>query len=299
MLRLVRATRYATPLREGGSLPGLMEGDDLGTWVVKFRGAGQGPRSLVAEVVVGELARALGLPVPELVVIDVDPRLGRVEPDQEIQDLLKASAGANLGMDYLPGSITYDPLAFEVDPGLAARVVWLDALTLNVDRSWRNPNMLVWGGRLWLIDHGAALYPHHGWPARPAEAQSPPADPAPAPLDERALPRWEEHVLLPALGADPGGALRAADAELAPRVDAELVRSVVALVPADWLDVDPERYVGWLAGRAGGRRPWLEPMVKARPARIAASREEAGHGEGPPAWLRLARGQRTRENRCG
>ncbi|OHV34407.1 MULTISPECIES: HipA family kinase [Pseudofrankia] len=301
MLRLVKATRYATPLREGGSLPGLMEGDDLGTWVVKFRGAGQGPRSLVAEVVVGELGRALGLPVPELVVIDVDPRLGRVEPDQEIQDLLKASAGANLGMDYLPGSITYDPLAFEVDPGLAARVMWLDALTLNVDRSWRNPNLLVWGGRPWLIDHGAALYPHHGWPARPADARLPVPErvPEPVPADERVLPRWEEHVLLPALGADPAGALRAADAELAPLVDAELVRSVVALVPADWLDADPERYVGWLTGRAGGRRPWLEPMTVARPAAIAAPRERAGHREGPPAWLRLARGQRTGEDRRG
>ncbi|MBL7501880.1 hypothetical protein I6A84_37960 [Frankia sp. CNm7] len=290
MLRHVDAIRYATPLREGGSLPGLMEADDLGTWVVKFRGAGQGARSLVAEVVVGELARALGLPVPELVVIDVDPRLGRVEPDQEIQDLLRASAGANLGLDYLPGSITYDPLAFVVDAALAARVVWLDALTLNVDRSWRNPNLLAWGGELWLIDHGAALYPHHGWPAR--QAGPDPAGRAPAwPADQRPLPRWEEHVLLPALGTDPGAALRAADAELAPRVDAGLLGAVLAMVPDTWLDVDPERYVDWLRARAEGERPWLSPLLAAKPAAIAAARARADGGDGPPAWLRRPRDQ--------
>ncbi|WP_045877963.1 HipA family kinase [Pseudofrankia sp. DC12] len=287
MLREVRAIRYATPLREGGSLPGIMEADDLGTWVVKFRGAGQGVRSLVAEVIVGELGRALGLPVPELVVIDVDPVLGRVEPDQEIQDLLRASAGANLGIDYLPGSITYDPLAFTVDPQLAARVVWLDALTLNVDRSWRNPNLLVWGGRLWLIDHGAALYPHHGWSARAAE-RDPAPGPPPAP-DLRVLPRWEEHVLLPALGDDPAGALRAADAALAPLVRPGLLAPVVAAVAAGWLDVDAARYVDWLTARCAGDRPWLEAMTAADPATVAAARVEADAARSaPPAWLRPA-----------
>jgi hypothetical protein len=284
VLRAVRAIRYATPLREGGSLPGIMEGDDLGTWVVKFRGAGQGVRSLVAEVVVGELARALGLPVPELVVIDVDPVLGRVEPDQEIQDLLRASPGANLGIDYLPGSITYDPLAFTVDPEFAARVVWLDALTLNVDRSWRNPNLLMWGGRPWLIDHGAALFPHHGWPAGPAE---------PRPADTRALPRWEEHVLLPALGEDPAGALRAADTALAPQVDAELVRTALRAVPADWLDLDPRRYVDWFVGRVTGDRAWLAAMTSVRPtavavARRAAAAQDAARRDHAPDWLRPA-----------
>nr|WP_307873916.1 MULTISPECIES: HipA family kinase [unclassified Frankia] len=300
MLREVRAIRYATPLREGGSLPGIMEADDLGTWVVKFRGAGQGVRALVAEVIVGELGRALGLPVPELVVIDVDPVLGRVEPDQEIQDLLRASAGPNLGIDYLPGSITYDPLAFTVDPGLAARVVWLDALTLNVDRSWRNPNLLVWGGRLWLIDHGAALYPHHGWAARTAGPD--PASGPPPPPDPRVLPRWEEHVLLPALGDDPAAALRAADAALAPLVGPDLLAPVVAAVQASWLDVEPGRYVDWLTARVEGDRPWLEAMTAVRPGTIAAARREAAAADAarpaPPAWLRPAL-SRAREDGRG
>ncbi len=244
-----------------------MEADDLGTWVVKFRGAGQGVKALLAEVVAGELARALGFAVPELVVIDVDPELGRVEPDQEIQELLRASPGANLGMDYLPGSITYDPLAFAVDAGLAARVLWLDALVLNVDRSWRNPNLLLWGGRLWLIDHGAALYPHHDW-TRATGAL------------ERALPRWDQHVLLPAAG-DLAVTLPAADAALAPAVTEELLRDVLALVPDDWFDADASRYVDWLCTRVSGSRPWVTAMLATdRPIR-------SNRGTGPPEWLRL------------
>ncbi|WP_338052748.1 MULTISPECIES: HipA family kinase [Protofrankia] len=273
MLRNVTATRYATPLREGGSLPGLMEADDLGTWVVKFHGAGQGVKALLAEVVAGELARALGFAVPELVVIDVDPELGRVEPDQEIQELLRASPGANLGMDYLPGSITYDPLAFTVDAGLAARVLWLDALVLNVDRSWRNPNLLLWGGRLWLIDHGAALYPHHDWTR------------AKGTLD-RALPQWNQHVLLPAAG-ELAVSLPAADAALAPAVTEELLRDVLALVPDAWFgidanaDADAARYVDWLHTRVSGSRPWVTAMLATdRPTR------SADRGTGPPEWLR-------------
>jgi len=156
-LRSVRALRYVVPLREGGSLPGVVEADDDGTYVLKFRAAGQGTKALVAEVVVGELARALGLPVPELVLLQLDPGLAPAEPDQEIQDLLRASVGCNVGMDYLPGSITLDPTVDAVDSALAARVVWLDAFVDDLDRTWRNPNLLVWHGRPWLIDHGAAL----------------------------------------------------------------------------------------------------------------------------------------------
>src|SRR5881227_3063691 len=162
-LREVAATRYVTPLREGGSLPGLVEADDDGLYVVKFRGAGQGLRALVAEVIVGELARRLGLLVPELVVVALDGRLGAAEPDPEIQELICASDGGNLGVDFLPGALSYSPAdAWAPDPALAAEVVWLDALTTNVDRTARNPNLLLWHERLWLIDHGAALYLQHG-----------------------------------------------------------------------------------------------------------------------------------------
>ncbi len=155
MLPEVTATRYVTPLREGGSLPGLMEADDLGTYVVKFHGAGQGRKTLVAEVICSRLARGLGLDTPDLAVVDVDPGLAPCEPDEEVQDLLRASPGANLGVDYLPGALDVD--ARTVDPVLAARILWFDALIGNVDRSWRNPNMLLWHGRVHLIDHGAAL----------------------------------------------------------------------------------------------------------------------------------------------
>ena len=163
MLRTVTATRYVTPFREGGSLPGLMEANDLGTYVVKYVGAGQGRKTLIAEIVCAGLARAVGLRVPELVLVDVDPELGRSEPDEEVQDLLKASGGLNLGMDFLPGSLGFDPLAHRIDPLEASTVVWFDALVGNVDRSWRNPNMLMWHRQLWLIDHGACLTFHHAW----------------------------------------------------------------------------------------------------------------------------------------
>ena len=166
-LRVVTATRYVTPLREGGSLPGLVEADDDGLYVTKFRGAGQGRRALVAEVIVGELARRLGLLVPELVTVAIDPALGAAEPDPEIQDLIAASPGANLGVDFLPGALPYTPAgAWVPDPGLAADIVWLDAFTTNVDRAARNPNLLLWHSRLWLIDHGAALYLQHARPGR-------------------------------------------------------------------------------------------------------------------------------------
>ena len=234
------------PLREGGSLPGVMEADDLGTYVVKFRGAGQGRKVLVAEVVVGELARALGLPVPELVLADVDPVLGRAEPDEEVQDLLRASGGLNLAMDFLPGALGFDPVAHTVEADLASQVLWLDALVGNVDRSWRNPNLLVWHRELQLIDHGACLVFHHDW-ARAASAAEKPYDAA-------------DHVL----GSFATDRAAAGDA-LAARVDRELLSSVVALVPDYWLEDEPgfdspaavrEAYVDHLLRRVAAREVW-------------------------------------------
>jgi hypothetical protein len=232
-LRDVRATRYVTPLREGGSLPGLVEADDDGLYVLKFRGAGQGPQALVAEVIVGELARALGLAVPELVAIELDPRLGVAEPDPEIQDLMTASAGTNLGVDFLPGSLTYTPAsAWQPDAELAAEVVWLDALTTNVDRTARNPNLLVWHRRLWLIDHGAALYLQHG--GLDPERHAP-----------RSFPQIADHVLLPVAASIPD-----ADQRLRARLDESAVGAAVALVPAGWLAADQRPlYVEYLQRR--------------------------------------------------
>src|SRR5687768_2884898 len=161
-LRTVVATRYVTPLREGGSLPAIVEADDDGMYVVKFRGAGQGPKALIAELVAGEIGRALGLPVPEIVFVELDPALARAEPDQEIQDLLDASPGLNLGLDFLPGALAFLPAtAPPVNPAVAALTVWFDAYVTNVDRTPRNPNIILWHRRPWLIDHGAALYIHH------------------------------------------------------------------------------------------------------------------------------------------
>jgi len=159
----VQAIRYVTPLREGGSLPGIVETDDLGTYVVKFRGAGQGLKALVAEVIVGEIGRTIGLRVPDLRAVTLDARIAKYEADQEVQDLLTASVGLNLGVDFLPGSFGYDG-SLPPTPQEAARVLWLDAFTANVDRTWSNPNLLVWHSRTWAIDHGAALYFHHSWP---------------------------------------------------------------------------------------------------------------------------------------
>jgi hypothetical protein len=216
-LRRVAATRYVTPLREGGSLPGLVEADDDGLYVAKFRGAGQGLRALIAEVIVGELIRCAGLLIPELVLLAIDPRLGAAEPDPEIQELIAASSGINLGVDFLPGSLPYTA-AGDFQPGaeLAAEIVWLDALCTNVDRTARNPNMLRWHDRLWLIDHGAALYLAHGGLDPAAHAQRP-------------FPMVAEHVLL-----SRAGSITEAGSRLAERVTPELVRGAVSLVPADW-----------------------------------------------------------------
>ncbi|MGW6651801.1 hypothetical protein AMK23_30075 [Streptomyces sp. CB02130] len=220
MLEEVVATRYVTPLREGGSLPGIVEADDLGTYVMKFTGAGQGRKTLVAEIICGELGRRLGLRVPELVTIELDPVIGLAEPDEEVQELLRASGGLNLGMDYLPGSFGFDPLAYEVGAAEAGRIVWFDALINNVDRSWRNPNLLVWHGDLWLIDHGATMIWHHNWPGAQASAAKP--------------YNASDHVLA-LFGPD----IAAAAAELAPLVTEELLTEVAADVPDVWLADEP------------------------------------------------------------
>jgi HipA-like protein len=226
----VTVTRYVTPLREGGSLPALVEADNLGTYVMKFRGAGQGPLALVAEIIAGELARRLGLRVPDLVLADLDPRIPGSEPDPEIQDLLRASEGLNLAVDFLPGSVGFDPLGWTADPDFASRVLWFDALVQNVDRTWRNPNLLVWHRNIWLIDHGAALYFHHNWPT---------ADPG------RSFDA-SEHVL-----RDRATRLTEAHAELAPRITEVLLKEVTALVPGEWFgDRGAGAYVEHLLARA-------------------------------------------------
>ncbi|MFI8106360.1 HipA family kinase [Streptomyces sp. NPDC086023] len=263
MLTEVIATRYVTPLREGGSLPGIVEADDLGTYVMKFKGAGQGRKTLVAEVVCGRLAQRLGLRVPELVTIQLDPVIGLGEPDQEVQELLKASGGLNLGMDYLPGSIGFDPLAYQVDPVEAGRVVWFDALINNVDRSWRNPNMLVWHGEPWLIDHGATMIWHHNWPT----AQAASAKPYNA----------HDHVLAPA-----GPDIAAAAAELAPRVTRELLEEVAADVPDEWLADEPG-----FATADEVRRAYVDALLP-RAATIherISMEKPAKAPQGPPGWL--------------
>ncbi|MGW5737225.1 MULTISPECIES: HipA family kinase [Streptomyces] len=224
MLTEVTAVRYITPLREGGSLPGLVEAaDGRGTYapyVMKFTGAGQGRKTLVAEVICGQLARGLGFRVPGLTAIDLDPVLGLGEPDQQVQELLKSSGGPNLGMEYLSGALGFDSLAYAVDPVEAGRVVWFDALVNNVDRSWRNPNMLLWRGELWLIDHGASMIWHHNW--RTAEAA------AAKPYDA------SDHALAP-FGPD----VAAAAAALAPLVTEELLAAAAADVPDTWLVDEP------------------------------------------------------------
>ena len=247
-LRRIEATRYVTPLREGGSLPALVEASDEGLYVLKFTGAGQGRLALVAEVVAGELARALGLTVPELALVDLDPALAVAEPDPEIQDLLRASAGLNLGVDFLPGALPFSPAAGPApDADLAADAVWFDALVTNVDRTPRNTNILVWHGRLWFIDHGAALYFHH---ASAFEAGH----------ESGAFAPIAEHVLLPFAGS-----IEEADARLAQRVTEDLLAEVVSAVPAEWLaGDDPRMYVDYLLGRLVEPRAWVAEAERAR-----------------------------------
>jgi hypothetical protein len=252
-LRTVTATRYVTPFREGGSLPGLVEADDLGMYVLKFRGAGQGLKALVAEVIVGELARRLGFRVPEIVLVDLDPQLSKAEPDEEIQDLLDASGGINLGFDYLPGSFDFNPRVRDPGADLAARVLWLDTLVLNVDRSWRNPNMLMWHREVWLIDHGASLYFHHRW--------TPGWEPA-------AEYRYDasDHVMLPAAGS-----VADADRALRPLVLPQL-DEVLALVPDEFLDheLDDPRaaYRAFFERRLEQADAWVPALEETRAARV-------------------------------
>ena len=246
-LPTVTATRYVAPLREGGSLPGLVEADDLGTYVCKFRGAGQGLGVLVAEVIVGELARELGIHTPDLVAVELGEPIARYEADEEVQDLLRASVGLNLGVDFLPGSFGFDP-SVPLDSATAARILWLDALVANVDRSWRNPNLLVWHGNVWAIDHGAALYFHHAWSAGVTD----PARFADQPWSV------DDHVLRGHVDAVAG----VAD-ELAERVTDDLLERITSLVPDDWLvgPVAPDElraaYCAFLRARLDGSRGWL------------------------------------------
>ncbi|MFD8945996.1 HipA family kinase [Streptomyces californicus] len=264
MLQEVVATRYVTPLREGGSLPGIVEADDLGTYVMKFTGAGQGRKTLVAEIICGELGRRLGLRVPELVTMELDPVIGLAEPDEEVQELLRASGGLNLGMDYLPGSFGFDPLAYEVGAGEAGRIVWFDALINNVDRSWRNPNLLVWHGDLWLIDHGATMIWHHNWPGAQASAAKP--------------YNASDHVLAP-FAPDIAGAA----AELAPLVTEELLTEVAADVPDVWLADEPG-----FDSADEVRRAYIAPLL-ARAAdiheRITLDAPTASRPSQAPGWL--------------
>jgi len=251
-LPTVTATRFVAPLREGGSLPGIVEADDLGTYVCKFRGAGQGLGVLVAEVIVSGLAEVIGLRTPRLVQVELTEPIARYEADEEVQDLLNASLGLNLGVDFLPGSFGFDPtVAIDVD--LAVRVLWLDAFVANVDRSWRNPNLLVWHGEVWVIDHGAALYFHHSW-------TSGITDPAHASIQRWAEQPWsaDDHVM--AAYVDQLGSV--AD-ELADLVTDQVLHDVTARIPDGWLvgPVGPDElrtaYRDFLRARRDGARSWL------------------------------------------
>src|SRR6185312_17258 len=257
MLRTVVATRYVETLREGGSAPAIIEADDDGMYVVKFRGAGQGPKALVAELIGGEIGRALGLAVPELVFVELDEAFGRAERDPEIQIPLRASVGLNLALDYLPGSFMFDPYASarEVDPLLASRLVWFDAYITNPDRTARNPNILSWHGRLWLIDHGASMYFHHAWERATLQRQRP-------------FPTIRGHVMLPWATR-----LAEVDAPLRARLTDETLARIVAEIPADWMVGDPAigdaeeqraAYLGYLAARRDASELFVEEALHAR-----------------------------------
>lgn len=243
----VNATRYVTPLREGGSMPGLMEADDDGLYVVKYRGAGQGTLALASEVISAAVAGAIGIRVPRLMFVDVDPALGIAEPDPEIQELIVASPGINLGSDFLPGAMTYSPADDrQPPPDEAAAIVWLDAFLTNVDRSAQNPNLLIWHGDLWAIDHGAALYRQHAG-LDPSQATTP-------------FPPIAEHVLLPHASS-----VVEAGARLAPLVDQSVLEDAVARVPEDWFTVKPpEVYVEYLAARLAASAQFSEEAENAR-----------------------------------
>lgn len=256
MLRTVYATRYVTPLREGGSLPAIIEADDLGLYVLKFRGAGQGPRALVSELIAGEIGRALGVKVPELVLVEVDGALGRNEADPEIRELLKASVGINLALDYLPGSVTFDAAAGETaEADIASCAVWFDAFVTNVDRTPRNPNLLCWHKTLYFIDHGAALYFHHNWPSAEEMARS-------------KFVAIRDHILLPWASR-----LEEVDPLLRSRLSEGLFEEIVRQIPDDWLPPEPDLptpddqragYVKFLTQRLAAAPVFLEEAVRAR-----------------------------------
>jgi len=256
-VRTVNVTRYVTPLREGGSLPAIVEADDDGLYVLKFRGAGQGSKALIAELVSGEIARTAGLPIPEIVFADLDPELARTEPDPEIHALIHDSAGLNLAFDYLPGSVSYDPVVHKMAADLASRVVWFDAFVTNVDRTARNTNMLMWHRKPWLIDHGASLYMHHspGWESDPARASAP-------------FAQIRDHVLL-----RHATTLKDADESMAAALTQTDVEDIVAMIPEEWLvdgtpGADPsdmrDAYVRYLLDRLKGRREFVDEAIRAR-----------------------------------
>ena len=249
-LRTVTATRYVTPLREGGSLPAIVEGDDDGLYVLKFRGAGQGPRALVAEVIAGELARAAGLAVPEIVLVELDPDMARTEPDPEIQALIRASAGLNMALDYLPGSVMFDPVVEAPDSGIASAVVWFDAYVTNIDRTARNVNLLTWHRRLWLIDHGAALYFHHADGDYAGRIRDP-------------FKQVARHVLLPFATQ-----LAEADARMPGLLDRASIERICGLVPAAWLEggLPRDAYIDYLTRRLEAPRAFAEEAQRAHDA---------------------------------
>lgn len=256
MIPTVRATQYVTALREGGSLPAIIEADDLGLYVLKFRGAGQGPLALVAELIAGEIGRALGLNVPELVLVEVDAALGRNEPDEEIRDLLRASVGLNLALDYLPGSSMFDPAAGDTaDPPTASLAVWFDAFVVNVDRTARNANLLCWHREPYFIDHGAALYFHHDWQSMAAKADS-------------AFGQVKEHILLPWASA-----LEEADAMARKQLNPEVFARILDDVPEAWLlpeakDLSAAEkravYLDFFTRRLNGSSKFVEEALRAR-----------------------------------
>jgi len=244
-MRTVGATRYVTPLHEGGSLPAIVEADDDGMYVLKFRGAGQGPKALIAEIVAGEIARALGLPIPEIVLIELDADLARTEPDPEIQELIKASAGLNVALDYLPGAVMFDPIAGKPPARLASDIVWFDAYVTNVDRTPRNANLLMWHRQLQLIDHGAALYFQHSWNQYLERAGDP-------------FTRVKDHILLPFAAS-----LDESDARLSRLITPRLLEDVVALIPKSWLDADRDAYSNYLQRRLELRHAFVQEAIRA------------------------------------
>ena len=258
-MRTVNATRYVTPLREGGSLPAIIEADDDGMYVLKFRGAGQGTKALIAELIAGELARTARLPVPELVFVVLDPEIAKTEPDPEIQDLIRASGGLNLGLDYLPGSVMFDPVAEKPHHDLASRIVWFDAYVNNIDRTARNANLLMWHRKLWLIDHGAALYFHHSWTDMDRRSKDP-------------FALVKNHILLPFASA-----IETIDGPMTSMFNETAIREIVELIPDDWMYGDSpfpttienrEAYVEYLLRRLEEPRYFLEEAIRARSVQV-------------------------------